>query len=133
MALKVSTITGARQPLAPVSFVFVENGEERTEILRFHRRVLSPQFRKAIEAQIKKASKDKERKEEMVELLVLLDVQSPDILGADGKPENLTAAFWENVDDSLLNAVWQSHLESRESPNGQRPKTTKSTSEQTAS
>jgi hypothetical protein len=143
MPITLDKLAGARQPLPPVTITYFADGEERAETLRFHRRVLSPQFRRELEQKeraakeaAKKKPKGEESKEEataIAEFLVLLDVQSPDILGGDGAPMNLDLPFWLGCDDTLIYAVWQAHVEGLNGPKAQTPTTTNSGSLKLAS
>jgi hypothetical protein len=137
LAIKAKQIGDARAQMPPVTHVFIIDGEEREETLRLHRRVVSPKFRRELEAREREEAAAKaeqglgEQAEEtprdfLVDSITLLDVQSPDILGADDRPERLTRGFWEAQEDIFLVKVWESHQASRELPNATTSSSTNS-------
>jgi hypothetical protein len=99
--------------MPPVSVALVIDGEERTESLRFSRQTMSPASRAQFQETFDNTSPEKE---EIIRILLVCDVQSPDIVDAEGKPFPLDADYLNGLDDTLLLAIWNSLQESR-SPN----------------
>jgi len=122
VAIPANLVTGARHPVAPVNFTYVADGKEKTEVLRFTRRTISPHERNGnMEATIENLAPDKE---ELVRVLLYHDVQSPDILADDGAPQKLDADYLSLCDDSFLLDLWESVKDSR-GPKSQTSATTR--------
>jgi hypothetical protein len=113
MAILASNVTKARHPMSPVTVILLIDGEERTETLRLNRCTISPASRTQFQETFEKTAPEKE---EVIRLIVMAEVQSPDIVDAEGKPFPLTAEYLDGVDDRVLLSIWNSLQESR-SPN----------------
>jgi hypothetical protein len=122
MSLLATNIQKARHPMPPVSVTLVIDGEERSENLRFSRCTMSPASRAQFKETFEKTAPEKE---EIIRILLICDVQSPDIVDAEGKPFPLDAEYLNGLDDTFLLAMWNSLQESR-SPNGQTSTSTSS-------
>lgn len=109
MPIKAEAMDSARIPMEPIELDLIIAGEERHETLRLTRRIVSPESRTAAKEQYDQTAPERE---ELVRLLVFFDVQSPDILGADDKPYPLTSEYLSSRDDSWLQAMWESLMES---------------------
>ena len=109
MPIKADTMDQARIPMNPIDLDLIIAGEERHETLRLTRRIVSPESRTEAKEQYDQTAPERE---ELVRLLVFFDVQSPDILGADDKPYPLTSEYLSSRDDSWLQAMWESLMES---------------------
>jgi|ERR1051325_1531812 hypothetical protein len=119
MAILGTNIQKARHPMEPITITVICDGEERTETLRFTRGTISPASRSQFQQTYEKTAPEKE---ELIRLLVIAEVETPDIVDAEGKPLPLTAEYLDGVDDRLLVSIWDSLQESR------RPKAQTSTS-----
>lgn len=113
MAFLATNVQKARHPMPPIKITLMIDGEERTEDVRLHRCTLSPASRAQFKETYEKTAPDKE---EVIRLIVMADVQSPDIVDAEGKPFPLSAEYLDGVDDRVLLSIWNSLQESR-SPN----------------
>lgn len=122
MAILATNIQKARHPMSPVTVTLLVDGEERTETLRLNRCTISPQSRTQFKETYDATAPDKE---EVIRLIVMSEVQSPDIVDAEGKPFPLTAEYLDGVDDRVLLSIWNSLQESR-SPNAQTSTSTSS-------
>lgn len=122
MPILATNIQKARHPMPAVTFTLLVDGEERKETVRLSRTTISPATRAQFAETFEKTAPDKE---EVIRLIVMCDVQSPDIVDAEGQPFPLTAEYLDGVDDTVLLAVWNSLQESR-SPNAQTSTSTKS-------
>lgn len=122
MALLATNIQKARHPMPPVTITLLINEEERTETLRFSRCTISPASRTQFKETYEKTAPEKE---EVIRLIVMSEVQSPDIVDPEGQAFPLTAEYLDAVDDSLLLSIWNSLQESR-SPNVQTSTSTNS-------
>jgi len=122
MAFLATNVQKARHPMSPITVTLLLDGEERTETLRLSRSTISPASRALFKETFEKTAPEKE---ELIRLLVMSDVQSPDIVDAEGKPAALTAEYLEGVDDRVLLSIWDSLQESR-SPNAQTSTSTNS-------
>jgi len=122
MPILATNVTKARHPMSPVTVTLLIEGEERTEVLRLNRCTISPASRSQFKDTFEKTAPDKE---EIIRLIVMAEVQSPDIVDAEGKPYGLTAEYLDGVDDRVLLSIWNSLQESR-SPNVQTSTSTNS-------
>jgi len=121
MAILATNISKARHPMSPITVTIIVDGEERTETVRLHRCTLSPASRAQFQETYDQTAPDKE---ELIRLIVMADVQSPDIVDAEARPFPLDADYLNGIDDRVLLSIWNSLTESR-SPN---EKTSTSTS-----
>lgn len=96
--------------MAPVTITLLVDGEERAETIRLSRCTISPATRSQFKETFEKIAPEKE---EVIRLLVMSEVQSPDIVDAEAKPFPLTAEYLNDVDDCVLLAMWNSLQESR--------------------
>ena len=110
MPILATNIPKARHPMEPVEATLIIEGEERTETLRLNRSTISPQTRSQFQEIFDKTAPDKE---EIIRLLVMADVQSPDIVDAESRPYPLTAEYMDGLDDSLLLSMYDSLQTSR--------------------
>jgi hypothetical protein len=115
MAILATNVQKARHPMPPIKITLLIDNEERTEEVRLNRCTLSPASRAQFQETFEKTAPDKE---EIIRLIVMADVQSPDIVDAEAKPFPLTAEYLDGVDDRVLLSIWNSLQESR-SPNAQ--------------
>jgi hypothetical protein len=115
MAILATNIQKARHPMSPVTITLLVDSEERTETLRLNRCTISPASRTQFKETYDATAPDKE---EVIRLIVMAEVQSPDIVDAEGKPFPLTPEYLDGVDDRVLLSMWNSLQESR-SPNVQ--------------
>lgn len=122
MPILATNISKARHPMPPVKVDLIVDGEERSETVRLSRATLSPASRMQFNETFEKTAPDKE---EIIRLLVMFDIQSPDIVDAESKPFPLTAEYLDNVDDRVLLSIWKSFQESR-LPNAQTSTSTNS-------
>lgn len=113
MPFLATNIQKARHPMPPVKITLMIDGEERTEEVRLNRCTISPASRTQFKETYDKTAPEKE---EIIRLIVMADVQSPDIVDAEGKPFPLSAEYLDGVDDRVLLSFWNSLQESR-SPN----------------
>jgi hypothetical protein len=122
MPILATNIQKARHPMSPITITLMIDGEERTETVRLNRCTLSPASRAQFKETYDKTAPDKE---ELIRLIVMADVQSPDVVDAEAKPFPLSAEYLDGVDDRVLLSIWNSLQESR-SPNEQTSTSTKS-------
>lgn len=131
MAIKIGNLTGEQRRSCSLKITVKENNEVRQEEIRVD--FLKPTealWRRVVAAEATAAPEDSVR----VEQLLIVDLQSPDVVDEDGSPHRITRADLLALDAGQIAELWlgvKDHFFLQTPPTTQ-PENTNSISAQTA-